>query len=346
VQAVTAEHAAPPRRVFVTPKGQPLTHPLAADLARSPGLVILCGHYEGLDERVLEHLRADDAGGGLDEISLGDFVLSGGELPALVLIDAVVRLLPGALGHADSARDDSFAAGARGLLDHPHYTRPPTWEGRNVPPVLQSGDHAAIDAWRAHTAEDTTAQRRPDLLGMTSDAAAAPAAVIVLREATHDDRDAILALARDAPPDTDHGPALDADRLAELLAGPDAITTVLAEQNGRLIAHLPLIALTHGTETATRGLLALGPIVVHRKHAPPALHQALLREAVRQARDARAARLFAFGDPAALSELKFTPALDEGFSTPYDSSGAVAHTLDLQLRRPVAPGPIRWPKPF
>lgn len=355
MQAITAQHPAPPRRVFVTPKGKPLTQSIAADLAQSPGLMILCGHYEGLDDRVLEHLRADQAGGGLEEISLGDFVLSGGELPALVLIDAVVRLLPGALGHADSARDDSFAQGARGLLDHPHFTRPPTWEGRAVPQVLQSGDHAAIDAWRASAAEQLTAARRPELLGLACEGAPAPAAAVtVLREATSDDHQAILQLAQDHPqpapgtPDhtPSHTPSLNPAGLADLLAGPDAITSIMAEQNGRLVAHLPLIALSHTTETATRGLLALGPIAVHPGYWTPALHRALLREAVRQARDARAARLFAFDDPALLAELGFTPASDDGFSTPYEQSGPIAHTLDLKIRRPVTPGLIHWPQPF
>lgn len=351
MQGITAKHPAAPRRVFVTPKGKPLTQSIAADLATSQGLVILCGHYEGLDERVLEHLRNDDQGGGLEEISLGDFVLSGGELPALVLIDAVVRLLPGALGHADSARDDSFAQGAKGLLDHPHFTRPPTWEGRDVPAVLQSGDHAAIDAWRAHAAEQLTAARRPDLLGLAHEGDPAPAAaVIVLREATGDDQAAILQLAQDHPHPAsttpDHAPHLSPAGLADLLAGPDAITSILAEQNGRLIAHLPLIALGHATETATRGLLALGPITVHCDYWTPALHRALLHEAARQARDARAARLFAFDTPTLLAELGFTPASDDGFSTPYEQSGLIAHTLDLKIRRPVTPGLIQWPAPF
>ncbi len=346
VQAVTAHHPAPPRRVFVTPKGRPLTQPLAAELARAPGLVILCGHYEGIDQRVLDRLRDDDDGGGLDEISLGDFVLSGGELPALVLIDAVVRLLPGALGHADSARDDSFAPGARGLLDHPHYTRPAAWDGRDVPAVLQSGDHAAIDRWRTDTAERMTAQRRPDLLGLPHDRSTSPPPLVVLREAASEDRNAILHLARTHGPLPGPGPSLDPAGLADLLAGPDAITSLLAEQDDRLIAHLPLVALTHDTETATRGMLALGPTIVHPDHWTLALYRALLREAVRQARDARAARLFTFSDDPQLAETGFSLAADEGFTSIYDQFAPALHTLDLKIRRPIPPGLIRWPSPF
>jgi len=116
-------------------------------------LVLLCGRYEGIDQRVIEAR-------GAEEVSIGDYVLSGGELPALVVLDACVRLLPGVMGAADSAEEESFTAG---LLEYPHYTRPAEWQGRPVPPVLLSGDHAAIRAWRQAQAEDATRLRRPDL---------------------------------------------------------------------------------------------------------------------------------------------------------------------------------------
>jgi tRNA (guanine37-N1)-methyltransferase len=142
------------RTIYLGADGQPFSQRKAAELAQLPGLVLLAGRYEGVDERVLEN-EVDET------ISIGDYVLSGGELPALVLIDATVRLLPGVLDNADSAGQDSFSDG---LLDWPHYTRPEVYEGRAVPPVLLSGNHAAIERWRMKQALGRTWQRRPDLL--------------------------------------------------------------------------------------------------------------------------------------------------------------------------------------
>jgi len=143
-----------PQVIYLSPQGRPLSQQIVQELAAGPDLVLLCGRYEGIDERVLETLV--DA-----EYSLGDFVLSGGELAAMALLDAVTRLLPGALGAAESAVQDSFEAG---LLDHPHYTRPEEYEGRRVPPVLLSGDHARIDQWRLKQRLGATWRKRPDLL--------------------------------------------------------------------------------------------------------------------------------------------------------------------------------------
>jgi tRNA (guanine37-N1)-methyltransferase len=140
-------------RVLLTPRGRRLDHAGVAALARHRDLVLICGRYEGVDERV--HAYVDE------EISIGDYVLSGGEPAALVLIDAVTRLLPGALGNAASAPAESFATG---LLEHPQYTRPESFRGQDVPPVLLSGDHAAIAAWRDQSARALTARLRPDLL--------------------------------------------------------------------------------------------------------------------------------------------------------------------------------------
>jgi tRNA (guanine37-N1)-methyltransferase len=148
------ESGAPGPLVFLSPRGEPLRQPLVAELAAGPGLVLLCGRYEGVDHRVIEAR-------GFREVSLGDFVLSGGELAAMVLIDACVRLLPGVVGAASLA-EESFAAG---LLEYPHYTRPQVWEGRAVPDVLLSGHHARIDAWRQEQARRVTKSRRPDLIG-------------------------------------------------------------------------------------------------------------------------------------------------------------------------------------
>jgi tRNA (guanine37-N1)-methyltransferase len=143
-----------PKVIHLSPQGRPLTHAKVAELAREPGLVLLASRYEGVDERLLR--REVD-----EEISMGDYVLSGGELPAMALIDAIVRQLPGALGDADSAAEDSFVDG---LLDCPHYTRPEVYEGMNVPEVLMSGNHALIKRWRLKQSLGRTRDKRPDLL--------------------------------------------------------------------------------------------------------------------------------------------------------------------------------------
>ena len=147
-------------RVLLSPQGERLTQPRVEWLVQQPRLLLLCGHYEGIDERVIEELQPL-------EISLGDYVLSGGELGAMVLIDAVARLQPGVLGHEDSAAEDSFSVrspeGAH-LLDCPHYTRPREWNGREVPEVLLSGDHAEVARWRDGQRLARTRARRPDLL--------------------------------------------------------------------------------------------------------------------------------------------------------------------------------------
>jgi tRNA (guanine37-N1)-methyltransferase len=140
--------------VHFSPRGRPLTHQRVMELIEKPALVLLCGRYEGIDERLLAR-RVDE------EISLGDFVLSGGELPALALMDALIRQLPGALNTTESAAQDSFSDG---LLDCPHYTRPEVWQGMAVPAVLKSGNHAAIAKWRHEESLRLTAALRPDLL--------------------------------------------------------------------------------------------------------------------------------------------------------------------------------------
>jgi len=144
-----------PRVIHLTPQGRLLNHSLVMELAAEQGVVLLAGRYEGVDERVIA--REVDT-----EISIGDYVLSGGELAAMVVIDSIVRQLPGVLGDAESASQDSFV---NGLLDCPHYTRPEVYEGEPVPPVLLSGNHAEISRWRLKQALGRTWQRRPDLLG-------------------------------------------------------------------------------------------------------------------------------------------------------------------------------------
>ena len=146
-----------PRVVYMSPQGVPLTHEKVMSLAAEKGIVVVAGRYEGVDERVIARQFANDG----DEISIGDYVLSGGELAAMVLMDAVIRQLPGVLGDAESAVQDSFVSG---LLDCPHYTRPEVYEGMAVPPVLMSGNHADISRWRLKQSLGRTAARRPDLL--------------------------------------------------------------------------------------------------------------------------------------------------------------------------------------
>jgi tRNA (guanine37-N1)-methyltransferase len=137
----------------MTPRGAPLTQQRVRDLAAGPGVTILCGRFEGIDERLFEARS-------IEPVSIGDYILSGGEMGALVLLDACIRLLPGVMGAASSGDEESFEAG---LLEYPHYTRPQMWEGRTIPEVLRSGDHARIAAWRKAQAEIDTRLRRPDL---------------------------------------------------------------------------------------------------------------------------------------------------------------------------------------
>lgn len=154
VRAAREDCAQPARTIYLSPQGRRLDQDGVRELARSERLMLIAGRYEGIDERFIE-AEVDE------EWSIGDFVLSGGELPAMVLVDAVTRLIPGALGHEDSAEQDSFA---EGLLDCPHYTRPDVVDGREVPTILQSGDHGAIARWRLKQSLGRTWLRRPDLL--------------------------------------------------------------------------------------------------------------------------------------------------------------------------------------
>jgi tRNA (guanine37-N1)-methyltransferase len=141
-------------RLLMSPRGRPLTQKRVRELADGEGVVIVCGRFEGVDQRVIDAR-------GLEEVSIGDYILSGGEPAALTVLDSIVRLLPGVMGNAHSGTNESFE---HGLLEHPHYTRPPVFEGREIPPVLTSGNHAAIEKWRLEQALRLTGERRPDLL--------------------------------------------------------------------------------------------------------------------------------------------------------------------------------------
>ena len=140
-------------RLLMSPRGRPFAQARARELAAGPGAIFICGRFEGVDERVIEAR-------GLEEISIGDYVLSGGEIAAMAALDAIIRLIPGVMGKLGSGTDESFEAG---LLEYPHYTRPREWEGRAIPEVLTGGNHAAIARWRREQAERITRERRPDL---------------------------------------------------------------------------------------------------------------------------------------------------------------------------------------
>jgi tRNA (guanine37-N1)-methyltransferase len=154
IEMVRGKVETPGPTIFLSPQGEPLTHEIASEFATHEQLTLVCGRYEGIDQRIRDHLVDR-------EISIGDYVLTGGELPAMVLIEATARLLPEVLGDPDSSRYDSFVSG---ILDHPHYTRPAEYRGWTVPDVLRSGDHARIDKWRHRSALRLTALRRPELL--------------------------------------------------------------------------------------------------------------------------------------------------------------------------------------
>ncbi len=156
VMGRAVEHAlrrAPGPLVYLSPRGRRFDQAMASDWASLPGVTLICGRFEGLDQRVLDHYR-------IAEVSLGDFVMTGGEIAAQAMLDATVRLLPGVLGNADSTLEESHSAG---LLEHPHYTRPAEWRGLAIPEVLQSGHHGEIARWRKAQSEELTRQRRPDL---------------------------------------------------------------------------------------------------------------------------------------------------------------------------------------
>lgn len=155
VQAIEAQDSRPALRVLLTPQGRKFDQQMASRFAKCERLVFICGHYEGFDERIVERLTPE-------EVSLGDFVMTGGEIAALAMIDSVVRLLPGALGHEDAATNESFQ---NDRLDCPHYTRPRDYHGLSVPEVLLSGNHAEIEKWRSEQSAQRTRERRPDLLG-------------------------------------------------------------------------------------------------------------------------------------------------------------------------------------
>lgn len=153
-QSVVQRLGYKPRTIYLTPQGPTFCQPMAKTLAKAEDLILLCGHYEGVDERVLEEIVTD-------YLSIGDYVLTGGELPAMVMVDAICRMVPGVLSNAESGSTESFEDD---LLEYPQYSRPEVWNGKRVPPVLLSGNHAKVDEWRREQSLLRTAQRRPDLM--------------------------------------------------------------------------------------------------------------------------------------------------------------------------------------
>ncbi len=162
IEKATLSLENPGKKIYLSPRGKPLTQAKVKEMAAMPALTLLCGRYEGVDQRVLDAYE-------FEEVSIGDYVLSGGEPAALILMDACIRLLPGVMGNDDTADNESFGANTGGLLEYPHYTRPAVWEAQNgqsyaVPDILQSGHHGNIEKWRTEQSLELTKQRRPDLL--------------------------------------------------------------------------------------------------------------------------------------------------------------------------------------
>ncbi|MEM6552340.1 MAG: tRNA (guanosine(37)-N1)-methyltransferase TrmD [Planctomycetota bacterium] len=307
--AVTAAEAeqsdVPATRVVMMPTGRPMTQALVQELSEQPRLVVLAGHYEGFDQRVLDELQPM-------EVSLGDYVLSGGELPAMVLIDAVVRLLPGALGDAGSAAQDSFGAESDGLLEHPHYTRPAEWRGRGVPSVLMSGDHEKIAAWRRAEAERVTRERRPELLGLGGGGSGG-AGLVVVRGERPGDEAGIGAVQREAF----GGDGVEAELVDQLRERGELLVSVVAEVKGRIVGHAAVSEMELDGQLAVRGLMGLGPIGVSNDWRGRGIGRALVREAIERSRELGGRAVFVLGEPGYYRPLGFEPSRDHGFSSDY-----------------------------
>lgn len=327
--------AVPATRVVMTPKGRPLTQELAEELAAKPRLLIVSGHYEGFDQRLLDEIDPI-------EVSIGDYVLTGGELASMVLIDSVVRLLPGVIGDAGSHEQDSFSPGADRLLDHPHYTRPAEWRGREVPSVLLSGDHAKIAAWRKAQSLELTRKRRPDLLqqdrGSDNNAPSAFAAV-ALRDADASDHDAIDTILRACFPTS-----AEAELVIALRAAGDAPVEIVAEIDGTAVGMALLSPVTvEGGDGRFRGL-GLAPVAVLPEYQGRGIGKALTRFALRQARQAAVTGVVVLGEPGFYGPLGFETASKSGLG---NSFGVDAEFQLVRLKSmPIAPGQVRFAPAF
>lgn len=226
-----------PLLIVPSPSGTPLTQPMAARLAVEPWLVLACGRYEGIDQRVIDHYSSRLR---VEEVSIGDFVLNGGEVAAMVIVEAVARLLPGFMGNAESLTEESHATG--GLLEYPVYTKPAVWRGREVPPVLLTGDHAKIAEWRHDQALRRTAKRRPDLLHSSESVQLSDLdTVLVVTRAERGDSPELLTLQRSCwVSEAQLNDALDIPPLMESLtdvrSGIDTWLTFVVRAEGRLVA--------------------------------------------------------------------------------------------------------------
>ncbi|MEM6393952.1 MAG: tRNA (guanosine(37)-N1)-methyltransferase TrmD [Planctomycetota bacterium] len=306
--AEAADAGVPTTRVVMTPTGRPMTQGLVQELSEKPRLVVLAGHYEGFDQRVLDELKPM-------EVSLGDYVLSGGELPAMVLIDAVVRLLPGALGDAGSAAQDSFGLESEGLLEHPHYTRPAEWRGRGVPGVLMSGDHEKIAAWRRAESERMTRERRPDLLGLGG---RGDTGLVVVRGERAGDEAGITAVHRDAF----GGDGVEAELVDRLRERGELLVSVVAEVKGRVVGHAAVSEMELEGQLAVRGLMGLGPVGVAEDWRGRGIGKASVREAIECGRELGGRAVFVLGEPGYYGPLGFEPARDHGFDSAYGDGPA------------------------
>lgn len=319
VMAAEAQAAdVPVTRIAVTPTGVPLNQKLVEELARKPRLLVMCGHYEGFDQRVLDELEPM-------EVSLGDYVLTGGELPAMVLVDAVVRLIPGVIGSAGSHECDSFSPGLERLLDHPHYTRPPQWMGRGVPDVLLSGDHKKIEAWRHEQSLALTKARRPDLLAgplagpIPGDPASGPANAIIIRDAMASDHDAIDALLR-ASFDT----VAEAKLVAALREQGDApielvveVASAAGSANDPILGHILFSPLSIQNGDGRLRPLALAPLAVDPAWQGRGIGKALSKQGLRACEDIRAGAVFVLGEPDYYQPMGFETASNHGFTNPF-----------------------------
>lgn len=316
-------------RVFVTPTGRPMDQKLAEELAGKPRLLILCGHYEGMDQRVLDELEPM-------EVSLGDYVLTGGELPAMVLTDAVVRLLPGVIGKAGSHENDSFSPGLDRLLDHPHYTKPAQWMGRAVPEVLRSGDHKKIEAWRREQSEALTHERRPDLFAGTLHVAGpasrhGAALPIVIRDAVESDHDAVDRLLR-ASFETD----AEANLVRALREQGDAPIELVAEVASSA-GHSVIGSIVFSPVSIEGGdgrlrPLGLAPVAVDPDWRSKGIGKALIRQGLRACEEARARTVFVLGEPGYYQPQGFETASKHGFANPF----GVDTAFMVRLIRPLA----------
>ncbi|MFK7789446.1 MAG: tRNA (guanosine(37)-N1)-methyltransferase TrmD [Phycisphaeraceae bacterium] len=329
-------------RIAVTPTGVPLNQKLVEELSKKPRLVILCGHYEGFDQRVLDELEPM-------EVSLGDYVLTGGELPAMVLADAIIRLIPGVIGKPGSHEQDSFSPGVDRLLDHPHFTRPPEWRGRNVPDVLLSGDHKKIEQWRREQSLELTQARRPDLLSGPLGGALHEQSIstVILRDAGPGDHGAIDALLRNMF-DTD----AEANLVCKLREQGDAPIELVAEAPAQvgstaghnLIGHAVFSPVSIQNSDGRLRSLALSSLAVSESYRDHGIGKALIQQGLRACEDARAGAVFMLVDPEDELSAGFESAADLGFSSTMGGGQA----LMIKLLKPLVspPGMVQYAPAF